>query len=116
MRTIPLAIVCCLFSSAAQAEMDATKLLQTYDKATPVEQNIIAQNLNLVEMGMAYANAELTNHNRSLIYCTPAHLSLTGQQLVNILKNQLEETPAVGSLPFGAVMIAALKRVFPCGK
>ena len=115
MRIIPLVLLSSLsLIDAAQAEEGVRKMLHDYDKGTLVEQNIMAANLNLIEMGMAYANAELSNHNQTPLYCTPVHLSLTGQQLVDILKHQVEDTTAVGNLPVGAVMIAALKKVFPC--
>jgi len=116
MRIIPLGLLCCLFliGAALAEENNLRKLMQLYDKGTLADQKYVADELTLIELGMAYANAELSNHNRTPLYCTPVHLSLNGQQLVDILKQQLEITPAAGALPTAAVLLQALKRVFPC--
>ena len=63
-------------------------------------------------MGMAYSNVSLKNDHQNPLYCTPEQPLLTGQLLVEIVRQQLEKTPATGNVDVGAVMMAALKAGF----
>ena len=114
MRAMLLAGICCLFSMSAHAEFSAREMLQAYDKGTLKGKASITEHMRLVEMGMAYSNASLKNDHQNLLYCTPEQPILTGQLLVEIVRQQLEKTPAAGNVDVGAVMMAALKRIFPC--
>ena len=114
MRAILLAGICCLFSMSAHAEFSAREMLQAYDKGTLKGKASITEHIRLIEMGMAYSNTSLKNDHQNPLYCTPEQPVLTGQLLVEIVRQQLEKTPAAGNVDVGAVMMAALKRVFPC--
>ena len=89
-------------------------MLQAYDKGSLKGKASIAEHLTLIEMGMAYSNASLKSDRQNPLYCTPKEPPLTGQLLVEIVRRQLETTPSAGNVEVGAVMIAALKRVFSC--
>ena len=114
MRAILLASTCCLFSVSAHAEFSAKEMLQAYDKGSLKGKASIAEHLTLIEMGMAYSNASLKSDRQNPLYCTPKEPPLTSQLLVEIVRRQLETTPSAGNVEVGAVMIAALKRVFSC--
>ncbi len=114
MRAILLASICCLFSVSAYAEFSAKEMLQAYDKGRLKEKASIVEHLRLIEMGMAYSNASLKGDRQKPLYCTPKEPPLTGQLLVELVRRQLETTPSASNVEVGAVMITALKRVFPC--
>jgi hypothetical protein len=114
MRAIFLASISCLFSMSAHADSSAKEMLQAYDKGTLKGKASITEHLRLIEMGMAYSNASLKMDHQNPLYCTPAQPVLTGQLLVEIVRQQLEKTPAAGNVEVGTVMMAALMRVFPC--
>jgi len=114
MRAILLASICCLFSISAHAEFSAKEMLQSYDKGTVKGKANIVEHLRVIQMGMAYSNSSLKGDHQKPLYCTPEQPSLTGQLLVELVRQQLEKTPSAGNVEVGAVMMAALKRVFPC--
>jgi len=95
-------------------KISAKEMLQSYDKGTVKGKANIVEHLRVIQMGMAYSNSSLKGDHQKPFYCTPEQPSLTGQLLVELVRQQLEKTPSAGNVEVGAVMMAALKRVFPC--
>ena len=89
-------------------------MLQSYDKGMVNGKANLVEHLRVIQMGMAYSNSSLKGDHQKPLYCTPEQPSLTGQLLVELVRQQLEKTPSAGNVEVGAVMMAALKRVFPC--
>jgi hypothetical protein len=115
MRAAFLVCALCLISTAARAEVDATKFLSTYDALPPGEvKQQLAQYLDYIEDGMGWANSVLQSRNDQQLYCLPPSLTLTGDQLVNMVRRKVQQIPKLGEEPVGLVMLFALQEVFPC--
>jgi hypothetical protein len=64
--------------------------------------------------GMLWSNVYSTSHQRPLLYCQPERLSLTGRQMMDMLRRAAEETPELLKAPLGFAVLATLRRTFPC--
>jgi hypothetical protein len=48
------------------------------------------------------------------MYCQPDHLSLTPEQLIDMLSREIGTNNQLGTFPFGIALLSALVKVFPC--
>ncbi len=64
--------------------------------------------------GYSWVNTDLAFANRRRLFCIPHTLVLTVDQQIDIVDRHLKRIPADGELPVGAVLLAALKEMFPC--
>ena len=67
--------------------------------------------------GMLWANAQLKNTDRAVIFCQPGKLTLYATNLRAIIDNYYQEQSAAfkaKNLPVGAVALNALIVAFPC--
>jgi hypothetical protein len=106
-----------LVSTVARAESTASILLQLYDSGDAETKRSAAYGVSMVETGTSWANTAIANERKEQpIYCPPAKLALTGDQLIDIIRREVSDHPSVGTAPFGLVMIKALEKLFPCGQ
>jgi hypothetical protein len=70
--------------------------------------------LTLNEMGTGWANAELEVRHQPLLYCTPASLVLTGEQMADMLAREAEQFPKLRTVPYGEALLLTLIATFPC--
>jgi hypothetical protein len=50
------------------------------------------------------------------LYCQPRALTLTGEQVIDILTRAVQKDPAIGKLDTGLGIFRALEDTFPCTK
>jgi hypothetical protein len=102
-------------SIPACAEMDAKTLIEIHQKAPASAREEIEIRVGLVEAGLALANAELTQIQKTTaIYCSPRQMALTGSQLIDIVRRAVSDKPFLGDQPYGVVLLVSLKQLFPC--
>lgn len=107
----------CLFPIAARAEVDVTTLLANYDAASPDIKPIIAKVVEHTQNGISWANQYfVTIRKQKPLYCLPGELTLTGEQVIDILRRELKEPSLVAKQPFGLGIILAFQKVYPCNK
>lgn len=113
-----LALCLLMLPAAARADeyLTADKFLKLYDGGSESGRELAKLTITNIESGFGWMNAYLVNRRKEpAAYCSPKKLSLTGEQLVEILRDQLRERNALGDLPVGLVLLTSLERVFPCG-
>jgi hypothetical protein len=98
----------------AQAENDAKTFLQTYKTASLANQQSMRDDLKWVEIGISWVNVDLKTKHQRQLYCQPGKLSLTGEQLIDMLQKHVQEVPIAADYPFGLMLLEALIKVFPC--
>jgi hypothetical protein len=114
-RLVSLMIFCAIYPAArAQAEGNAKGFLQSYDSASPTTQESLRAIIKLVEDGISWADADLKSRHQPMLYCPPAKLALTGEQLVDMLHREVKENPIDADFPFGLGLLNSLEKVFPC--
>lgn len=116
-----------LLTSTVRADISANEFLRTYDVASANEflRNYDAASANERQAGQAVAlsaadgmewvNAFLkAQRKEEPIFCVPEKLRLTGAQVVDVVRRQVEHNAALGSQPFGFALLAGLLATFPC--
>jgi len=115
MRLALAICIYCVFLGVAHAESDVNKFLRGYDAGTLAERHRMSDYLSSIELGMSWVNVLLAEDRKERpLYCPPNTLALTGEQLVDILRKELEGSPEEGSRPLGLVLMTALQKAFPC--
>ena len=100
-------------------QTDLDTFLRGYDlaeQAHDLESNRIYQAILGHEVdGMDWANTALKESRKELpLYCVPANLALTNNQLIDIVRRMRTDVPSLGKSPVGLVILFALQKTFPC--
>jgi hypothetical protein len=103
-----------VFGSPARAEMDAQTFLQHYDQAASENKLIYERILGSAENGIAWASSSVAQDHGFNIYCPPQKIALVDQQDIAIMRQHLNAHPDHRNLPYGLVLLLALKEAFPC--
>ena len=105
----------CLLAGVAHAEAEAKKFLQDYASAAAAQKQRMLDDLSHIELGMSWVNVLLAEDRQERpLYCPANTLHVTGEQLLGILKKEVEASPDEGSRPFGLALMLGLKKTFPC--
>jgi hypothetical protein len=107
-----LALACC-FSATARAYPPTDTFLRTYRTAKPQEQETMRSVLQYTEEAYAWANADLQSRHLPALYCSP-NIVLSGELLFGLIVQLVQDKPGLGAMPFGIVLLLALKKEFPC--
>ena len=102
-------------ATSAVAAAPAKAFIQNYDAAAPTER--IRYELILSDMyeGMGSLNDYLHSiRHEARVFCPPAELVVTGNQLISMVRQFLRHDPRPGNFPIGVVLLFAIKDVFPC--
>jgi hypothetical protein len=74
----------------------------------------VEKTASMCESGLSWANVFHERRGGPQIYCPPPKLVLTGNQLIDILKRQVQANPRYGTLAWQGVLMAGLQETFPC--
>lgn len=70
-----------------------------------------------IQRGFIAANAYLTGTLRQPpMYCQPEALSLTADQLIEMLRRGVKEQPELDDHDTAPALLAVMQRTFPCGQ
>jgi hypothetical protein len=114
-----LAITCLLGSlllgpTTAMAEYDVKSALQAYDSADSNNRNVWELIFGNTYNGMRWANSVLVNRKQEQLFCESSKVVLTGSQVTEMLRRQLNADPKFGDLPYGFGILIVLQTKFPC--
>jgi hypothetical protein len=113
--TIVLASVA--LSPAHADESTANTLLTLYDRSGAADRVHIETLLIGAQRGMLVTSEWIESGRKQVpLYCKPKGLSLTGPQLVSILRDAIASDPALARADWGFSFLFALMRRFPCTK
>jgi hypothetical protein len=88
--------------------------LTEYDTGSPIERKIFEFSVASTEQGLLHANAYLVSKNEPRMYCQPAKLTLTPQQLIEMLRKGAKTDARLANLPVAFVILQVLIDTFPC--
>lgn len=115
--------ICALATTTVRAEVTVVEFLRQYDQTPdPALRNIDTAWLNGFLAGLTWSNSYLTKaRNQPRLYCPPDKLNLTAEQLVRLLRDNVEEQTKppfnpqpYSQLPYGLALLLILQDVFPC--
>jgi hypothetical protein len=109
---ILLIIGICLASVPAYAFAETAKFLKDYDAAA--NKTPWLEYLSGFEDGFGWANAVLNQQHDRQIYCVPETLTLTADQVLQILRDEFKKAPNLAKSPVGLTIFYGLKETFPC--
>jgi hypothetical protein len=116
-RAILILLSVFLMTATAHAEAEATaqEFLGKYEQADDTERQTILILIKGLAEGVAWADASNQARGVARLYCPPGRFfSLQPEQLMDILRRELEVRPAMGQEPWQRATIEALRNVFPC--
>jgi hypothetical protein len=92
-----------------------SELLREYDSAKAERraliETVVAENQN----GLTRANSYLrTIRKEEPFFCHPDKLVLTGPQIIDMLRREIDEDPKAGIYPYGFAILMANAKVFSC--
>jgi hypothetical protein len=110
---LPLAAAVVGFAASAIAG-DSEDTLGRYLDFWKIDRTQVENYVRAEQDGMMWLNVYLQSERRPQIYCPPEHLSLTGRQIIDMLRRTSGESPELLKSPLGFSMLATLRRTFPC--
>lgn len=112
---IAVAAIWLLFvPTIAMAEYDVKSALQAHDSADPDNRKVWELIFGSTYNGMRWANSALVSRKQQQLFCEPNNAVLTGPQVAEMLRAQLNADPKFGDLPFGFAILIVLQIKFPC--
>ncbi|WMT71916.1 hypothetical protein [Bradyrhizobium sp. Ash2021] len=115
MFALATAIAIALNPNIAKAEMTVKQLLKDYDDGTADNRRFIEMLISQTENGFSWANTYLdTSRHEARLYCVPDKFVLTGNQIIETLRREIEDSPKLAEAPFGYGILVVNMRVFPC--
>ena len=101
--------------AAGQEIVSANMILDAYYHGTPTQKSAAVVALATAQELLAVANVELrTERHEKPLYCAPLRLSLTGDQVAQILQQFIQRDPGMGERQWSVATTLALELVFPC--
>ena len=99
--------------TTAMAEYDVNAALQAHDSADPNNRKVWELVFGNTYNGIRWANAALVARKQEQLFCEPNNVVLTGLQVTEMLRGQLNADPKFGKLPFGFAVLVVLQIKFP---
>ena len=103
-----------LSAPALAEEANAATFLAVYDAARPEDKAHLRNFVEALQNGVAWANAALKFQKQKPLYCEPEKLALTAEQVIDLIRKEVQARPSSGMFPWPAVMIRTLQNNFPC--
>ena len=108
-------------TGAHSARADVGDALRTLRSGTPQEKQVLMLLITGEEDGFEATNRYLSSKRREPpLYCPPAKLSLTSEQLIDILQRfvtaKSAEIPRIDAAPLADALLYALEDALPCRK
>jgi hypothetical protein len=100
--------------TTAMAEYDVKSALQVHASADSDNRKVWELIFGNTYNGMRWANAVLIDRKQQQLFCEPNNAALTGPQVTEMLRAQLNADPKFGALPFGFGILVVLQIQFPC--
>jgi len=107
--------------SPARAEDASEKLgkiyaiIDAYDRLLlPEDRKEIDDLVGGISTGLLWANAMLEKRQQPLLYCQPRHLTLTGTQVIDMMRRAMKDNPKWRDFALGEMVLVTLQRTFPC--
>ena len=99
----------------AQNQTTIGEFLKEYDAANSDKKTQLEREILGVEYGFILANGHLEGvRKQPRLYCQPDQLSMTGPQIVSMLRRQTQQQPESEKWPTGAGMLQTYINTFPC--
>jgi hypothetical protein len=117
MRVIAAILICilCINASAKAADGDVNALIEANDGKDRTAQSYAKIHADLIARGIGTAQAMYgIRLNQPQLYCQPRALTLTGEQIIDMLRRAVQKDPAIGKLDTGLGIFRALEDTFPC--
>lgn len=90
-----------------------TDFLKLHDE--PLEQSTAETTITGLQAGFTEANTWLAETRKEApMYCQPANLSLTPDQLIDMLRRGVNDQPELDESNLAAALLAVMQRTFPC--
>jgi hypothetical protein len=94
--------------------INTADLLTAYDQGDASSRQLILLGLAQTEGGMELANIELQTRGNSPLYCRPAQLMLTGEQVLDMIRRYSAAHSDIRDSSYAVAILRAAEDAFPC--
>jgi len=112
-----IALAACVLlasSNPTKAEGDIDGLLKAYDSKDPLEKQYARIHADLIETGISAANRAIVGKKQTPLYWPPSNLVLTGDQVLDMLRREVQKIPPLGTVATDLGILVVLERTFAC--
>lgn len=98
-------------------EMNVGQLLARYDSVDTETKRAFKEHVFSVGLGILLTNGNLIVQNRRPIFCQPETVTINGDLLFSIFREEVNTDKKYLGAPFkavGVILLNGLKRTFPC--
>jgi hypothetical protein len=99
----------------AIAEYNVSEALAAYDSANPNDRKTWELIFGNTGNGINWANSVLVYRKQEPLYCPPDNFTLTGSQVVEMLRQLAASKPRLEIVPYGLAILYAIQNRYPCG-
>lgn len=115
---VALSMVAAQIDAKAKMPLDiapSREVIEVYDAASSWDKNSIDFELLGTAAGIRVASDQFYFRDKSpSLFCIPPKLGLSSDQLVLMVRNEIEQKPEWGEHPVTVVLLAAFIQNFPC--
>jgi hypothetical protein len=115
-KTTLLALAFCFLPVIGNAEPNLKFALDNYEKSEANDKRVIESLLVATYVGMFWSTMQLQSEGKTPLFCQPSKVALTTEQILDMLRREVKETPPLADMPYGLAMLKTLEKVFPCNK
>jgi hypothetical protein len=99
----------------AMAEYNLSEALAAYDSANPNDRKTWELIFGNAQNGINWANAVLLYRKQEPLYCAPDNFTLTGPQVIEMVRELATSKPRLATVPYGLAILLAIQDKYPCG-
>ena len=104
-----------LSPTRATAEEDVNTALRVYDSGNSTDRKTEEIVFLNAQAGIWWANSVLFHRKQQPLFCPPDNAApVPGAQVLEMVRRQVNENPAVGDMPYGLAILITLQKTFPC--
>ena len=117
-KLLSLIFVSLLLSGNAYAGINVDDYLKTRANKNKAVNDFIDADIMGIGTGILWSNVSIRANKGKPMYCSPPNMSLTNQNYINFLDQEIEDEKNKGTLSgkeeIGMLIIKHMRRIFPC--
>jgi hypothetical protein len=99
----------------AVAEYNVSEALAAYDSANPNDRKTWELIFGNTQNGINWANAVLLYRKQEPLYCAPDNFTLTGSQVIEMVRELATSKPKLATVPYGFAILLSIQGKYACG-
>ena len=117
-KLLGIVVLGLLLSGNAYAGINVDSYLKARENKNKAVNEFIDADIMGIGTGIFWSNISIKANKEKPMYCSPPNMSLTNQNYINFLDQEIEDEKNKGTLSgkeeIGMLIIKHMRRIFPC--